>query len=91
MEATFKPADRFTADTTAEAARVQIEIYRRMAPEQRLKQAFEMTEFSRRLCAAGVRMRHPNYTEHQVQLAVVRILLGDELFRIGYPDEDVDV
>src|SRR5438128_2059180 len=84
-------ASMFAADTTAEAANVQIEIYRRMAPEQRLKQAFEMTEFARALSAAGVRARHPDYTERQVRLAVIRLTLGDELFRLGYPDEDVAV
>jgi hypothetical protein len=91
MEAKFKPGDRFAADTTAEAARVQIEIYRRMAPEQRLQQAFDLSEFTRELSAGGVRARHPDYTERQVQLAVIRLVLGDELYRIGYPDEDVAV
>ena len=81
----------FAADTSPEADRVQIDIYRRMPPEERLKQAFAMTEFARTLSAAGVRSRHPDYTEHQVHMAVVRLTLGDELFYRVYPDEDVAV
>jgi hypothetical protein len=88
MNNTFQ-SDRFTADTTPEAALVQLRIYQNMAPEKRLKQAFEMAEFGRILCAAGIRDQHPEYTEQQVNLAVIRRILGDELFRVGYPKEDV--
>jgi hypothetical protein len=79
------------ADTSLEAARVQHGIYRRMTPEQRLHLAFEMTESIRRVAAAGVRARHPEYTERQVLLAVIRLTLGEELFRLAYPGEDVAV
>jgi hypothetical protein len=81
----------FAADTTPEADRVQIEIFRRMAPEQRLKQALELTEFARALSAAGVRSRHPGYSDHQVHMAVIKLTLGDEVFQRVYPDEDVAV
>jgi hypothetical protein len=77
------------ADTTLEAARIQHGIHRRMPPEQRLRQAFAMSEVARELSAAGVRARHPDYTERQVKLAVIRLMLGKELFRRVYPGEDV--
>ncbi len=79
------------ADTSLEAARVQCEIYRRMAPEKRLHLAFQMTASARALAAAGVRVRHPEYSERQVKLAVIRLTLGEELFRKVYPGEDVAV
>jgi hypothetical protein len=75
----------FPADTTREAAWVQIEIYRRMAPEKRLRQALEMSEFARMVSASGVRQRHPDYTEEQVRLTVVRYCVGDDLFSQAYP------
>ena len=77
------------ADTTLEAMRVQHAIYRRMPAERRLAMAFEMTAAMRRVSEEGVRSRHPEYTERQVQLAVIRMMLGDELFRRAYPGEDV--
>ena len=40
--------------------------YRRMTPEHRLKLTFQLIEDTRTLSAAGVRFRHPEYTERQV-------------------------
>src|SRR5438874_5415273 len=57
-----------SADTTEEAARVQREIYHQMPPSRRLQLIFEMNEDLRELLAAGVRDRHPDYTEAQVKL-----------------------
>jgi hypothetical protein len=79
------------ADTTPEAARVQLEIFRRMPPEKRLKLAFQMSDSLRELVASGVRGRHPDYTEEQVRLAVIRLTLGDKLFRQVYPGQDIKV
>ena len=73
------------ADTTPEAAWVQMQIYRRMTMEQRLKQTFGMFSFMRQMCAAGVRMQHPAYTEEEVKYAVIRVNLGPELFAKAYP------
>jgi hypothetical protein len=39
--------------------------------------------------AEGVRSRHPEYTPRQVELAVIRMMVGDDLFRRAYPGEDV--
>lgn len=79
------------SDTSLEAVRVQHAIYRRMPPEQRLRLAFEMTASVRALTAAGIRARHQDYTEREVQLAVIRLTLGEELFRHVYPGVDVAV
>ena len=37
-----------------------IEVLRRMTPEQRLRKAFELSEFSRALFVEGLRKRHPD-------------------------------
>ena len=71
-------------DTSAEAAAVQIETYRRMTPAARLRVALELTELSRQLLAAGVRRRHPEYDAGQIRLATIRLWLGDELYRRAY-------
>jgi hypothetical protein len=79
------------ADTTPEAARVQFEIYRRMSPDRRLELAFEMSQFLRDVVVAGVRSRHPEFSEEQVRLAVIRLTIGEELFRQAYPGVDAPV
>src|SRR5205814_1163348 len=79
------------ADTTPEAWRVQLEIYRRMSPSKRLELALRMSDSVREIAVAGMRARHPEYNERQVQLAVNRLLLGDELFRKAFPGVEVAV
>jgi hypothetical protein len=72
-------------DTTKEAENIQLEIFRRMGPERRLRAALDLTRTSRRLLAAGVRSRHPDYTENQVKLATIKLTLGADLFTSVYP------
>ena len=72
-------------DTTAEAHRVQIDILRRMTPEKRLGKGFELMQASRALLETGVRQRHPEYTDTEVHLAVIRLQLPEELFLHAYP------
>lgn len=77
------------ADTSLDAARVQHAVYRRMTPERRLRLACQMSDSIRTLSATGVRARHPEYSDRQVTLAVIRMTLGEDLFRRAYPGEDV--
>ena len=39
----------------------------------------------RRLSRAGIRSRHPAYTDDDVELALRRLLYGDDLFRRAWP------
>jgi hypothetical protein len=77
------------ADTSPDAARVQMEVFRRMAPEARMRLALQMSASLRAIVAAGVRYRHPEFSAQQVKLAAIRICLGDELFRRVYPSSEV--
>ena len=69
------------ADTTLEAAQVQLAIYRRMTPEQRLERTFGLSESLHHLVAAGVRHRRPDLSEEDVQREVARLFLGGKTFR----------
>jgi hypothetical protein len=60
-----------------------------MSPEQRLEQALQWSEEVRELGRAGIRLRHPDYSEREIQLASIRLRLGDELFAQVYPSVDV--
>ena len=73
-------------DTNPDALRVQIEIFQRMEPHQRLQAATLLSETCRSLLAEGIRKRHPNYDEKQVRLAVIRCLLPEDLFLRAYPN-----
>ena len=78
------------SDTSAEARKVQIEALRRLGPEGRAKAMFELNRFARECTKAGIRMRHPDYDEEQVEIALRRIMLGDKLFREVYGDVEVE-
>jgi len=59
-------------DTTREAAAIQDEIIQRMSGEERLKLALEMTHFSRQLAATRIRNEHPEWTEREVTVELLR-------------------
>ena len=72
-------------DTSADAEKIQIEIFRRMGPERCLQSAALLSETCRTLLTEGIRKRHPNYDEEKVRLAVIRCLLPEDLFLRAYP------
>lgn len=74
------------ADTTIEALRKQFEILRRLGPQARLKIAFELSDNIRSIVEAGVRGRNPSYNEQQIKQEVLRLMIGDALFKQIYPD-----
>lgn len=69
------------ADTTLEAARKQFEILRGIEPEARLQMALEMSDNLRRIVEAGVRNRHPDFDDKKVRLEVLRLMIGDKLYK----------
>jgi hypothetical protein len=73
-------------DTSPEVHRMQIERYRRMSGEERVAQALSMSEDLYAFATTGVRVRHPGYTDDEVEAAVRRMRLGDDLFRRAWPD-----
>jgi hypothetical protein len=79
------------ADTALEAARIHLEIIRRLSPERRLELAIGMSDFLREVTEAGVRARHPDYSDQQVQVAVARLMLGDALFQKVHPGTRIAV
>jgi len=78
------------ADTTLDAARVQFEVLRRIGPEGRFRRMVELSDNLQAVAAAGVRNRHPEYSDETVRLAVARLKLGDELFRKAFPRVTVE-
>ena len=77
----FDVSDHVTRplDTTHDAADRQRDAIRRMTPALRLELALSMSDDVRRLAEAGIRSRHPEYSDQRVMEALSDVLLGPEL------------
>jgi hypothetical protein len=63
-------------DTTARAEEIQMELYRRVGPSRRAQIAVELSEAVRNTTLAGIRRRHPDYSEREVAFAFLRLVYG---------------
>ncbi|MEJ2702146.1 MAG: hypothetical protein P8Z79_06850 [Sedimentisphaerales bacterium] len=68
-------------DTTLEVARKEFEILRKLGPEVRAMMAIEMSDNLRDIVEAGVRDRHPDFDQKKIDLEVLRLMIGDELYK----------
>ncbi len=75
-----------SADTSTEVYDRHIEVYRSMSPSRRVEIGVEMSEEAFQVLAAGIVARHPDYGRNEVEWALRRLRLGDELFRAVWPD-----
>jgi hypothetical protein len=67
-------------DTSVEAHARQLEAYRAMRPEDRLRLADQMSDAVRSLARSGIRARHVgDVSEEEVDAALARILLGADV------------
>jgi hypothetical protein len=73
-------------DTDPAAADVQRAIWRRLGGAGRVELALRMSDDAREITRAGIRARHSDYDEAQVEFALRRLILGDELFCAAWPD-----
>jgi hypothetical protein len=59
-------------DTTDVAQAIQDNIRRRMTPAERLRLAFEMSALTKGLALAGIRTRHPAWTDAECRRELLR-------------------
>lgn len=64
------------SDTSASAAAIQRDIFRRMTTEERLRLALEMSESVRNIALAGLRSRRPDLSDDQLLPELIRLLYG---------------
>jgi hypothetical protein len=69
-------------DTTPEARRIQLEILAKLGGPVRFEMACEMSEAARTVTEAGIRCRHPQWSDAEVHRALLEILVGSELARV---------
>ena len=85
MPQTAKHADAdFVRDTSPEALKVFYGIQRRRTGEQKLADAFDLSEGVFEMAKQGVRMRYPEAQEREVFLRAVATRLPPELMIRAY-------
>jgi hypothetical protein len=72
-------------DTDPRAHEIQLAVYRRMTPAQRSLLAVELSESVRATARAGIRARHPDYSDADVERALRVLLYGEDLVRRAWP------
>jgi hypothetical protein len=60
------------SDTTPEIEAMQLQIRRRMTPEQRLLVAFEISDVCRAFRKAGIRREHADWSEREIMIELFR-------------------
>lgn len=63
-------------DTSAKAAAIQERLHDELGPEGRFRLAMSMSELAREFARAGVRERHPGFTEEEVSRELARLFYG---------------
>lgn len=65
-------------DTASKALERYGELLRSQAPHQRLQQAIALSRSVRALAEAGIRHRHSQATEREIQVRLVALLYGPD-------------
>ncbi len=73
-------------DTSPEARATLRARLLRMTPAERVDEGVRLSKLAREMMRAGIRARHPSYTSSEVEMALARLLWGDDLFRAARPD-----
>jgi len=73
-------------DTQSGAHEAQMHAYRSLGPSARVALAAQMSDDARSTTRGGIGARHPDYDAAEVEFALRRLLLGDDLFRAAWPD-----
>lgn len=64
---------------------MQLEIFRRMSPDQKLALAAQLRETAVALLAAGIRARRRSLPAEELRLEILKAILPKRLFEAGYP------
>jgi hypothetical protein len=69
----------YTTDTSAEALEVQLEMFRRMTPQERIAKTSSWSSQIKRMGFDAIRRRHPEFDERQVQCKYIELTYGEDL------------
>ncbi len=74
------------SDTSADAERRQVELWRRMSPIEKLHAVSEGTRAVLQLSLAGIRLRHPEAADEECRMRLAVLKLGRELACRAFPE-----
>jgi hypothetical protein len=74
------------SDTSLEAERIQVELWRKMSPLQKVRVISDISRTVEQLALAGIRLRHPEASERECFLRLAILKLGRELACRVYPE-----
>ena len=80
------PPARLSLDTSPEAERLQVDLWRGMSPLQKARTISAVTLSVQRLSLAGIHQRHPGASDRECMLRLAVLKLGPELARRVYPE-----
>ena len=72
------------SDTSREAARIQLEIYRKMSAQRRLALVEDANHTARLLALAGLAERYPDESAERLHRRLFDLVLGLELAELAY-------
>jgi hypothetical protein len=70
-----------SSDTSIVAERVQFDCYRALTPAEKLEIIEQIARDARALSFAGLRLRHPQATQEELELREAALRLGPDLVR----------
>jgi hypothetical protein len=77
-------------DTSPEAERVLIELWRRATPARKFALVLDTTRTAQELMVSGLRERHPSDPPERLRRRFAELWLGPELARRAYGDPTDD-
>ena len=76
------------ADTSPEAQRLQVRIWRRMSPAEKAEVVGQVSSSVCELSLTGIRQRHPSASERECRLRYALLTLGRSLACKAYPEAE---
>lgn len=73
-------------DTHPKMEALQIELWRKASPTQKMNMLAQLNAFARMLALAGLRTQYPQASEDELRRRLADLLLGEELARKVYGD-----
>ena len=75
-----------SSDTLQDSAVKQFDVLRRMDINARAAMTFELSDNLRSIVESGIRQRHPDYSDEDIKLSVLRLTIDKKLFDQAFPD-----
>ena len=78
-----------SGDTQKEALRRQFDVLRNMGINGRAEMTFELSDNLRSIVEAGIRQRHPDYTQDEIKQAALSLVMDRNIVRQAFGGREV--